>query len=90
MPKTCPGWSRSGREPHVRGQGALVTCATAPGITGNRATVTLSLLVNLVDEYRTAMEAPGMRHNTLRSMGTVRTVLAEFALKMPKALTLAS
>jgi integrase/recombinase XerD len=48
------------------------------------------LLVNLFDEYRTAMEARGMRYNTLRSMGTVRNILAEFALKMPKALTLAS
>ncbi|HEX8350922.1 MAG TPA: hypothetical protein VF598_13245 [Hymenobacter sp.] len=48
------------------------------------------LLVTPFDEYRMAMEARGMHHNTLRSMGTVRNILAELALKTPRALTLVS
>ena len=48
------------------------------------------LLVSLFDEYHTAMQARGMRYNTLRSLGTTRNILAEFALKLPKALTLAA
>ena len=48
------------------------------------------LLVSLFDEYHTAMQARGMRYNTLRSLGTTRNILAEFALKMPKTLTLAA
>ncbi len=48
------------------------------------------LLVALFDEYRTAQSARGMRFNTLKTLNTSRNLVAEFALKLPKELTLAA
>ena len=48
------------------------------------------LLVVLFDEYRTAQAARGMRFNTLKTLNTSRNLVAEFAAKLPKGLTLAA
>ncbi|MBC8084407.1 MAG: phage integrase SAM-like domain-containing protein [Hymenobacter sp.] len=48
------------------------------------------MLVVLFDEYRTAQSARGMRFNTLKTLNTSRNLVAEFAAKLPKGLTLAA
>lgn len=48
------------------------------------------MLVVLFDEYRTALAARGMRFNTLKTLNTSRNLVAEFAAKLPKGLTLAA
>ena len=48
------------------------------------------MLVVLFDEYRTAQSARGMRFNTLKTLNTSRNLVAEFAARLPKGLTLAA
>ena len=50
----------------------------------------VQLLVVLFDEHRTAQSARGMRFNTLKTLNTSRNLVAEFAAKLPKGLTLAA